>query len=527
MELKPYIETSAPKNRRGIALMLVMIAILVTGGMAVAYFGSRDNSIAISTNVASSSQARIVAESGLDLAIAILETNADWRTNHIDGVILQDYQVNGGTISVTIIDSDTSLPPTESTFNVEITVASTVGGRTQLTEATATIIPNEDEFDVDYSEFAIFANNHISMFGASTVRNWGASPMASQEPIQIGTLATSPMAVQLNSINQNSSVELSAPEHASSMVSSSSMNTSPFTDSLPYLAPPPPPSESQQLTLNNHQFETNTGRWANQFISGFSNLHNWHAQPTTVSSGSYSLDELHLTSDKPILIHGDVIVTVQNDFTMHFGSITLAEDSTLTLHVNGEVNIRSSYIGNENHSTQSWMDASRVQLYGQNDEDWDISGISTVKAELYAPSSDIDVSGISTICGRIAGDNVTLRGASTVLYDQSLDNGGFADSDGLLYDDNGFLLSEVQQLTQLEPSILDSVERSLTDYHDSSGESYIGQHVSSDWRNEPTDRPHEVIYMLVVYGVDTRQWEQRVRQMRNTDTTMYSWLDNR
>ena len=66
-------------QRRGIALMLVMVAILVTGAMAVAYFGSRDNSIAISANIRSSSKARILAESGLDLAVAILETNADWR----------------------------------------------------------------------------------------------------------------------------------------------------------------------------------------------------------------------------------------------------------------------------------------------------------------------------------------------------------------------------------------------------------------------------------------------------------------
>ena len=78
-------------NRRGIALMFVMIAVLVTGSMAVAYFGSRDNSIAISSNIATATQARIAAETGVDLAIAILETDVDWRTTHIDGVVLSDY----------------------------------------------------------------------------------------------------------------------------------------------------------------------------------------------------------------------------------------------------------------------------------------------------------------------------------------------------------------------------------------------------------------------------------------------------
>ncbi len=235
MKIIRHKRPRSPKHRRGIALILVMVAIFVTGGMAVAYFGSRDNSIAISSNVASSCKARIVAESGLDLAIAILETNADWRTNHIDGVILQDFQIDGGTITITIVDDDTDLPPTDTTLNVEIIVTSTFEGRTQITEATATIIPNDDEFDVDYSEFAIFASNQIRMLGASSIQNWNASPMHSHDPIQIGTLGTNPMSIQMNSLNQNSSYELHSPEHASSMVSSSSQHTSQFTDTLPFL----------------------------------------------------------------------------------------------------------------------------------------------------------------------------------------------------------------------------------------------------------------------------------------------------
>ena len=172
-------QSQSIQHRRGIALMLVMVAILVVGAMAVAYFGSRDNSIAISTNVASSSKARIVAESGLALAVAILATNSDWRTNHIDGVILQNQQLSDGVITITIIDSETELPPTESTFEVSIFVSSTVDGRTQITEATATIIPDDNQFDVDYSEFAIFAQNRIELLGAASIQNWSSSPVLS------------------------------------------------------------------------------------------------------------------------------------------------------------------------------------------------------------------------------------------------------------------------------------------------------------------------------------------------------------
>ena len=71
-----------PKQRRGIALMLVMVAILVTGAMAVAYFGSRDNSIAISRNVEASTRARVVAElpytpTSIIAGVGISSLNAD------------------------------------------------------------------------------------------------------------------------------------------------------------------------------------------------------------------------------------------------------------------------------------------------------------------------------------------------------------------------------------------------------------------------------------------------------------------
>ncbi|MEE2912757.1 MAG: hypothetical protein VX436_03025, partial [Planctomycetota bacterium] len=167
-------------QRRGIALMLVMVAILVTGGMAVAYFGSRDNSIAISVNIESSAQARAVAETGLDLAIAILETDADWRTNHIDGVLLSNFEISGGIITITLMDFETSLPPTETTSNVEITVRATVNELIQTTKGVANVTPNNEEFDVDFSEFAIFSQSKIEIDTLASLLHWSASPLALQ-----------------------------------------------------------------------------------------------------------------------------------------------------------------------------------------------------------------------------------------------------------------------------------------------------------------------------------------------------------
>ena len=197
---RKWNQTNSSHQRRGIALMLVMIAVLITGGMAVAYFGSRDNSIAISKNINTASMARTSSESGLDLAIAILETDADWRTQHIDGVILDEFQFGDSLLTITVIDTQTSEPPTESTNEVEITVHSSVDGVSQTMLATATIIPQNDEFDVDFSEFAIFANSNIQVRDIATIGMWAASPLAlKDDDIRIGTLSTRPMAIDFQS----------------------------------------------------------------------------------------------------------------------------------------------------------------------------------------------------------------------------------------------------------------------------------------------------------------------------------------
>ncbi len=511
-------------NRRGIALMLVMVAVLITGGMAVAYFGSRDNSIAISKNITSSANARTVAESGLDIAVAILETNSDWRIQHIDGRILENYAIGQGTVSVSIIDTDTELPPTESTLNVRITVESTVDGRTQRTEANATIIPDEEAFDVDFSEFAVFAENRISMSGSSTIQNWSAAPETSNQNVHIGTLSTSPMSVRFDSSRSRGNLELHTPEHASSMVASKSIATNHFSDSLPFLDSPPPPIDSRSLMLSqkmNKAFDASD--WVDRFVTNRS-TYTFTRSPSAivVDEGSYEMHELSLTPNLGLEIHGDVVISIEDDFSMSHSEIILVGDSTLTVHFGGDVDITSSYIGNETRSTRSWMDPTRVQLFGHENDDWNISGSSTLKGEIYAPSGDITLSGSTTLCGRIAGEEVTLRGSSSVLYDPSLDNGGFADSDGMLYEENGDLVSEVRQLTELSPTLLDSIEHAIssTDTDDYNLNSY-----NSRWQSEPTPRPHEVIYVLLVYGVDTERWEDLARRARRDGNSTFAWAD--
>jgi hypothetical protein len=99
-----------------------------------------------------------------------------------------------------------------------------------------------------------------------------------------------------------------------------------------------------------------------------------------------------------------------------------------------------------------------------------------------------------------------MRGASRLLYDPTLDHGGYADSSSLLFNDDGTLQQGVQQLSQLDPVLIDSLEQVATAAIGGAYQQY------DDWWSEPSQRPHEVVYVLTVYGVDARRWEFIARQ---------------
>ena len=96
---------------RGIAMMLVLFCVTIATILATAYLVSRDNSLAISRNSSAASRARWAALSGLETAVAILQTDTDWRANHTNGMLLDGYPLAGATVTVTALDIETDLAP--------------------------------------------------------------------------------------------------------------------------------------------------------------------------------------------------------------------------------------------------------------------------------------------------------------------------------------------------------------------------------------------------------------------------------
>ena len=90
------MNTRTPRRRRGMAMLLVMICMATATILASAYLASRENSPAIAENVQNTAAARWSSLSGLEMTVAMLETEFDWRTHAAnDGMLLSDHPMGG------------------------------------------------------------------------------------------------------------------------------------------------------------------------------------------------------------------------------------------------------------------------------------------------------------------------------------------------------------------------------------------------------------------------------------------------
>jgi len=175
-------------------MLLAIFAMLVVGTATLAFTASRQTGFLVSRNVTNSLRVREVATSGLEVAKAILHSDTtSWRTNHSNGKLLNNYALDGGAVTVSLIDirkreagaSAAASIPDSSTTEVEIAVTAT------LYAATWTSLSNMSIPEVVKGQYAIFANKLLWVYGANNeIGRWDRSPKASEKRrVNMGTQA--------------------------------------------------------------------------------------------------------------------------------------------------------------------------------------------------------------------------------------------------------------------------------------------------------------------------------------------------
>ncbi len=434
-------------NRRGIAMLLVVVSLMAATILTTAYVASRDNSPAIGQNVSDSTSARWAADSALALSVATMETEKDWRAEAAlhGGKMVDGVMIGSASVSIAVKDLATGLPPNPTTENIQITATATVNGVKQSTVANA-FVPLEPGLvaDLDLSEFAVFANDGLAMSERSLLTRWPMAPLSTLgRRVSVGTRATSASSIVLsNSAAALDTTVFHGPGASGSLISNAA---SPAIEKVGLLDPiplPVPPgsaettsllplldlvmnggvltvltdSHSRNLTLRNNAVRTLQG-----------NIKAVYDQNCTIDTGA------------KLVIDGDVKVVVFGNLSIDQGSIELKPNARLRLYVRGTtgspaVFLRDSYIGDlradnlrDNTGKAAWMDPQRVTLFSIAPTgsacEWRIRGNSVVKGSVYSPqSSRIRIEESSAVYGRIAAKMVELRDDATVFYDPSLDS---------------------------------------------------------------------------------------------------------
>ena len=129
--------------------MFVLLAVLMAATLASSYLGGQSTSIGIARNVDNQARARFIAETGLELAVAHVRTNASWRTDHSEGNWVVDDPFAGGTFTIqgtdgadtdgdgVIDDGDGNLADDPSD-SLTLTITGKYGGATHTLHAVVT-----------------------------------------------------------------------------------------------------------------------------------------------------------------------------------------------------------------------------------------------------------------------------------------------------------------------------------------------------------------------------------------------------
>lgn len=195
MNLRRTRTSSVSRARRGTALLMAMLTLAVVGTATLAFTASRQTGVLVTRNIEASTRVRQLATSGLEVARSILYSDSsNWRTKHDQGMLLSNYALDGGTVSVKLTDiakrqagaSAAASVPDAATTEVEIAVTASVDG------ATWTSLSNLSIPQVTKGQYAIFANRLLYVGGTGNqIGRWLRAPKSGEKRrLNLGTMAT-------------------------------------------------------------------------------------------------------------------------------------------------------------------------------------------------------------------------------------------------------------------------------------------------------------------------------------------------
>jgi hypothetical protein len=342
-------------NRRGIAMLLVLISLAAATIITTAYLASRDNSSMIGDNIVNSATARWAAASGVEMGVAILQTDTDWRTAHVNGKLLDDYDMAGVSLDIDIVDYLTEAPPDETSRYIELIATATVDGVTQEARAIAEVIVEggpTPEVSVDLSEFAVFATEKVDMHNEATITRWPAAPMTDLgRPIAIGTQGVSASTIKLSgSAAIIDATVFTGPSPSDLLIDLSVDNPDmamiELSDTIPVPAAPQPGVASPEDAPTWDTIEAVYNDYGVHSDHRFNRVLIDYDRNVYLYDSEFVINgDLDIKRSGVLFVQGECRLIVFGDLDINEGSIQVVDGATLEVFVGGTLNIDDGYIG--------------------------------------------------------------------------------------------------------------------------------------------------------------------------------------
>ena len=181
-------------QRRGVAMILVMVALFAGTVLAAAALTSRSNSGQIGLNAVATTGAEWSAESAVNVTEAILQSEVDWLAV-TNGDMLSSFDLAGGTVDVVITTLEGGVP-TGDESQLLVTTTATIAGievvEEQIVMTDSETMDPSDVIDDSLREFVVYGNSGGKVSADSSIIPWSVSTGdMSDDTIHIGVGANS------------------------------------------------------------------------------------------------------------------------------------------------------------------------------------------------------------------------------------------------------------------------------------------------------------------------------------------------
>ncbi|MCP4833162.1 MAG: hypothetical protein GY895_00215 [Phycisphaera sp.] len=460
-------------RRRGAALLLVLVAMAIGLLLTATWLDGRRESIPVAERVSDGTSARHAAAGGLELAIATLQAEDDWRAAVEAGRLDSPFAFDDASLEFTTIDADDGEEVDSKTLRVTVRCRAVIDGLAATGERTVEFPPEESVVDLGFGETAIMVDREIRILDRAAVLAWRRPGAPDSGAVVMGTLDGDPDRIEVGPDSLLPSIEtiLVQDRRTPSRTVASRMRELP--DELPGLAAPmvpdadaPHPGSGQLVKIKVAPTEDLIGRTIRI------------PRNTTIEIEGdltiHALENLEIQPGARLIVDGGTLhLDVDRDFKARDAEIAVGPTGRIVIRAGRRLQVENAFIGDAAHPGESVdrgrmlpMEAAaavgRIVLTGRQDAEITISGDSIVTGTIIAPEANMHVVDSAVLHGRIVAARVEFRNEA-MLYARPDDGRmiGMTSLSGPHRDGEGLLKAVVQTPDRGCPAVLEEIAEAL------------------------------------------------------------------